>query len=107
MLKVSSSISLCHISRLYPKSTKAIIEELTVKNLLHNLKDSTARIQQSLITLLNMFLIQNSNLAFNKLFPEKQQLLPILLKLLDKSSIVVRAKTLLTLTLLLRGSSKW
>jgi hypothetical protein len=57
--------------------------------------------------MLNKLLVHNSAFANSKLFPEKQQFLPILLKLLDKSSIVVRAKTLLTLTLLLKSNPKW
>jgi hypothetical protein len=85
---------------------KFIIDEISMKNVLSLLKDSSSRIQQSMITLLNTYIVNTGNLAQKSLIQEKQTF-PVILGLLDHSSIIVRAKTLLTFSLLLKLNDRW
>ena len=68
--------------------------------------DSNSRLQQPLITILNLFLHTSGSKAYALLGDEKA-LIPSLLSLLDNSSVVVRGKAILSFYLMFKTNLKW
>ena len=78
LLTVSAAATLSHITRLAPKTCLPILKKLTLKGFCTLLRDSAARIQQALVSIFNVFVINNTAFVNKELFQEKS-LIPTLL----------------------------
>jgi len=105
-LKICATVCLNHVARLNPSLITTIIENYSVRQICLNFTESHPRIQQVLITLVDLYLQTNGNKAYTFLAEEKL-LIPALMSLLDHSSVVIRGKTLLALYFMFKINLKW
>jgi hypothetical protein len=69
--------------------------------------DDQPRVQQALITMLNLVLNSGAISDLSELLLENSNFLPSLIKLLEHSSIVIRGKCLLTFLMLFKRDFRW
>eukprot|EP00741_Cyanophora_paradoxa_P004814 tig00000829_g4671.t1 len=105
-LKQTAISALARLVRQIPALINLLLDKAGFKFLLFGLADSNPKVQQAAVNLLNYSLL-DLNVRGQAALSEDKTLLPIVMKLLEHSHPVLRAKALLSLLLLVRLSTKW
>lgn len=106
-LKTSAAVALSHICRLQPHLFPTIFERITPAVYCSTLIDGHPRVQQALITMLNLALTANVFPKINETLLNEENFLPSLIQLHEHHSIVIRGKCLLTFLLLFKLDFRW
>ena len=100
-------MALSHICRLQPHLFPTIFERITPSVYCSTLIEGQPRVQQALITMLNLALTANVFPKINETLLNEENFLPSLIQLHEHHSIVIRGKCLLTFLLLFKLDFRW
>jgi hypothetical protein len=106
-LRTSAAVALSHICRLQPHLFPTIFERISPPVYCSTLIEGQPRVQQALITMLNLALTANVFPKINETLLNEENFLPSLIQLHEHHSIVIRGKCLLTFLLLFKLDFRW
>lgn len=102
-IKVCSSICLTHMTVLNNQLIELVFEKLT-PTLASLLAESSPRIQQSLMTMINMYILNSGHAP--KPYDDNREFLNLVVLLADNTNAVIRGKALLMILLLIKINNR-
>ena len=107
-LRGTAASTLARCARFSPAVLNLVLDKYGIKLLVNGLRDTSPKVQQASLNLLNRGLVDLGARARAALAAEdKSSLLPTLVSLLERGSAVLRGKALLTLASLFRLHNRW
>lgn len=105
-LRTSAAVSISHICKLNPIIFPTIFESMSCKQYCVILSEGAPRVQQALITMLNIALT-NPYSRLNDSLMEEPMFKEAMANLLENSNIIIKAKSILTILLLFKMNPNW